>query len=379
MFSFRTAINVRFGHGITNGLGEELKKNNFSHVLFVIDPGLKRTSIADQAIGSLKINDVKCEIIDTVEPNPRDVTVEKAWESVKDKPIDAVLGFGGGSALDAAKAAALLATNGGPLRQYNDPAAIKKPALPIIAVPTTAGTGSEVTSNAAITDSKNHYKMSFRSPYLIPALSFLDPNLLSTLPKGIAAESSMDAIIHAAEAYLSKKSNPVSDALAVEALKFLCPNIRPFVANRANKSAAESMLLGSMLAGTVIGNTGTGNAHALARALGGEYDLAHGLGCSIMFPYVVRFNFIANPPKYRNFAGLLGLNVSNCSDSSVREKLVEELFVLLEQLGVPSKLGSAGLDKVDVGKVAEIAAGNTGPNPRTTTVEDLKQLLHETE
>lgn len=377
MFTFRTSMNIKCGFGIVDNLGKEVKQMGFSHVLFATDPGLSKAGISARATESLSKNGIAFDVFDTIESNPRDITIEKAWERVKDHPIQAVVGLGGGSALDGAKASAVLATNGGTLSQYDGPDKIKKPALPIIAIPTTAGTGSEVTSNAAITDSARHYKMSLRSPYIIPSLSLLDPGLLATLPEGIAAESSMDAIIHAAEAFVSNRSNALSDALAVEALEYLCPNIRPFIAARSNQAAAEKMLLGSMFAGTVIGNTGTGNDHALARALGGAHDLGHGLACSIMFPYVVRFNFIANPAKYRKFAQLLGLNVTGCSDSASCDMLVEELFRLLSDLGIPHKLSAIGLSDLNVEAVARVAAANSGPNPRTTSAKDLENLLRE--
>ncbi len=376
-FAFRTAMNIKCGSGVVDSLGSEVKQMGFSRVLFVTDPGLSKAGVSDRGISSLKQSGIDVALFDAIEPNPKDTSIEKAWDEVKDSGIQAIVGLGGGSALDGAKAVAVLATNGGKLNQYDGAGTIKVPALPIIAIPTTAGTGSEVTSNAAITDSARHYKMSLRSPHIIPSLALLDPSLLATLPAGIAAESSMDAIIHAAEAFLSNKSNLLSDALAIEALEYLCPNIRPFIAARSNAAAAEKMLLGSMFAGTVIGNTGTGCDHALARALGGAHDLGHGLGCSLLFPYVVRFNFIANPTKYRKFAQLLGLRVECLPDSKVCDLLVDELFRLLADLGIPHKLSMLGLGDMDIETIAKVAAGNSGPNPRSVTPKDLEKILRE--
>jgi alcohol dehydrogenase class IV len=374
-FDFRTSLNVKCGSNVVDTIGPELKKMGFSHVLFVTDPGLRKAGASERIEHNLKASNIDFGVFDTIEPNPRDSTIEKNWDSFKDRPIQAVVGLGGGSALDGAKASAVLATNGGKLKDYDGAGKIKKPALPIVAIPTTAGTGSEVTSNAAITDSARHYKMSLRSPYIIPSLSLLDPTLLATLPKGTAAESSMDAIIHAVEAFVSNRSNLISDALAVNALEYLCPNIRPFVAARSNQTTAEKMLLGSLFAGMVIGNTGTGNDHALARAIGGACDIGHGLACSLMFPYVVRFNFIANPVKYRSFARILGLSVDSKSDSKVCDLLVEELFRLLSDIGIPIRLSDIGLSQIDVKAIAEVAASNSGPNPRTTSISDMEALL----
>jgi alcohol dehydrogenase class IV len=376
-FTFRTSLNVKCGCNIVDTLGSELKQMGFSHVLFVTDPGLRKAGASERIEHNLTGSGITFDVFDSIEPNPRDLTIEKNWELVKNRQIQAVVGLGGGSALDGAKASAVLATNSGKLRDYDGPGRITNAALPIVAIPTTAGTGSEVTSNAAITDSARHYKMSLRSPHIIPSLCLLDPSLLATLPARTAAESSMDAIIHAAEALVSNRSNPISDALAVDALEYLCPNIRPFIAARNNLAVGEKMLLGSLFAGMVIGNTGTGNDHALARALGGACDVGHGLACSLMFPYVVRFNFIANPPKYRTFAQALGLQVTGKSDSKVCDMLVEELFRLLSDIGIPSRLGDIGLADIDIKEVAKVAASNSGPNPRSTTSKDLETLLQE--
>lgn len=376
-YAFRTSINIKCGCGSVESIGSELKQMGFKQVYFVTDPGVSKAGLSDRVTEILAKSGVAFSVFDSIEPNPRDTTIEVAWEKVKDRQIQAVVGLGGGSALDGAKASAVLATNGGRLAEYDGVGKIKKPALPIIAIPTTAGTGSEVTSNAAITDTAKHYKMSLRSPHIIPFLSILDPDLLATLPARVAAESSMDAIIHAAEGFLSNRSNDVSDALAIQALEYLCPNIRPFVAARSNTQAAEKMIIGSMLAGTVIGNTGTGNDHALARALGGSRDIPHGLACALLYPYVVRFNFIANPLKYRKIAEVLGLEVSRKSDSAVCDLLVQELFRLLADLGIPHQLSAIGITRDDLLKVAEVGAGNSGPNPRKTSVEDMLALLEE--
>lgn len=376
-FMFRTSINVKCGVGVVDTLGAEVRQLGFKKVLFVTDPGLRAAGISARGLDALIESGIKTEVFDTVEANPRDTTIEAVWDRVKHLNLDAVVGFGGGSAMDSAKAIAVLARNGGRLRDYDAPAPITNGALPVVAVPTTAGTGSEVTPNAAITDAERHYKMSLRSPNLIPVLAILDPSLLATLPARIAAESGMDAIIHAAESYTSNRANMVSEAIAIQAMEYLCPSIRPFVGDRGNLPAAEKMLVGSMLAGTVIGNTGTGADHALARAIGGEYDLPHGLACSLMFPYVVRYNFIACPAKYRRFAQLLGLDVERMNVSRLCDALVEELFRLCADLGIPTKLSEVGITDPAVEKLAAVALKNSEPNPRKTNASDLEKLLRE--
>ena len=376
-FSFRTSINVRCSVDAVDRLGEEVRALGLNRVLFVTDPGLARAGISTRGTEALSRAGVEVDVFDAIEPNPRDISIEAAWRARRDFGIQAVVGFGGGSAMDGAKAFAILASNGGRLRDFDGNGAAGKKALPVIAVPTTAGTGSEVTSNAAITDAERRYKMSLRSPSLIPSLAILDPGLLASLPAKIAAESSMDAIIHGLESYTSNRANRLSEGLSLQSLEYLCPTIRRFVANRSDPVVAERMLIGSMFAGTVIGNTGTGNVHALARALGGTYDLPHGLACSLLLAHVVRFNFIAHPGKYRRFAQILGLDVEGRGDSEVCDILVEELFRMCADLGIPTQLSDAGIGNLDIQQVASVAHGNCGPNPRTTTVADLEGLLRQ--
>lgn len=376
-FAFRTAINVKCGNGTIDNLGEEVRALDLERVLVVTDPGLAKIGVSARGTDSLEAAGVKFELYDSIEPNPRDTSLEAVWDSIKDRDIEAVIGLGGGSAMDGAKAIAVLGKNGGRLSDYDGPGKIKNGALPVIAIPTTAGTGSEVTSNAAITDAARHYKMSLRSPSIIPSLALLDPGLLTSLPAKIAAESSMDAIIHGFESFTSNRANTLSEGLSIQSLEYLCPNIRPFVANRADPVIAEKMLVGSMIAGTVIGNTGTGNVHALARALGGLYDLPHGLACSMMFPHVARFNFIAHPMKYRIFGKILGLQVDCRSDSFVCDMVVDELFRMCADLGIPTRFSEIGMENVDIDAVSEIAIGNSGPNPRTTSKAQIADLLQQ--
>jgi len=376
-FMFRSALNIRCGFGAIKDIGEPLNQMSISRLLIITDLGVRKAGLYDRVKKIITTKGIDVRVFDQVEPNPKDKTVERAWNEVKDWAPEALVGLGGGSAMDAAKGVAVLATNRGSIVDYDGVGTVKKAPLPIIAIPTTAGTGSEVTPNAAITNTDSSYKMSIRSPLIIPRLSILDPELLATMPFNVAAESGMDAFIHAAEGFLSKNSNTISDAIATESLKLICPYLRPFVANRANSEAAEMMILGSMFAGMVIGNTGTGNDHALARAVGGFFDSGHGLTCAILFPHVVRFNFIANPLKYRILAKLMGLNCEKTSDSEVQEILVDELFKWIKVLRMPTKLRELNINENSFDQIAEVASTNTGPNPRVTTKADLFGILKE--
>ncbi len=376
-YSFKSVLNVRCGFDAIDRIGSELFGLSYQKVFIVTDNGIGKSGILKRLENLLGEKGVKYEVFTEVEPNPRDTTVERAWAQIQDADMDAVIGIGGGSSIDVAKGVAVLGTNEGPIAQYDGPDKVKNLPLPIIAIPTTAGTGSEVTTNAAITNTQTHYKMSIRSPLIIPKLSILDPSLLQTLPAKIAGETGMDAFIHAVEGFVSNRATPISDAFAIEAIRMIAKNIRPFVANRANPEAAESMLIGSMLAGMVIGNTGTGNAHALGRAMGGFFDTPHGLACAFIFPAVVKFNYNANPSKYRLVAEALGVSTRGKPDSKIRNRLTDELAHLSMDLNIPTRLSEIGIPEDTIPKIAEVALQNTGPNPRTTTLEDLVGILKE--
>lgn len=373
-FSFTSNLNVRFGSGAIARLGEELSAMQARRVFFVTDPGVKKAGIVDGPLKALQDAGIAVELFSEVEANPRDTTIEATVGKVKAFGADSVVGFGGGSAMDAAKGVALLATNGGRIADYDGTDRVRVNPLPLIAVPTTAGTGSEVTANAAVTHTERHYKMSVRSPRIIPALAILDPDLLRSLPKFVAATSGIDALVHAVEGFLSLRSSALSDVIAREAMRLLHRNLRPFVAHPANKEAAAAMLFGSMLAGVVISNTGTGNDHAIARALGGVCDVAHGVATAVMLPPVLQFNALAHPGKISLIAEDFGLSTEGGPQATAR-RVVEEVQALLADLGVPTTLSEIGVTREVVPDLVDVAIGNVGPNPRQTTKEDIERLI----
>jgi len=376
-FNFDARLNVRFKAGIVKNLGKEFSAMGLNKVLIVTDPGVLKAKLHEGLVASLIQEDIQFELFSEVEPNPRDTTCEKAAELAKELNIDAVIGIGGGSSLDTAKCVGFLMTNPGRVKDYNGKDKVKQEPVPIIAIPTTAGTGSEVTANAAITDSEKHLKMSVRSPKIIPQLAVLDPELLKTLPQHVAAFSSMDALIHAVESFLSRRATSFSDFFNYKAIELLSKNIRPFYAEPSNTEAAGNMLLGSMLAGLGISNTGTGNAHALGRALGGEYDMAHGLACSVVFPYVMKFNAMAQPEKFVQIANAMDLETEGLTGKEIGQQVVQEMFNLLNELNIPAKLSELNVTKESFAGMAKVAINNVAPNPRKTTEEDLIRLLEE--
>lgn len=374
LFQFTAHINLRVGNGAALQLPAELDALNVKNPFFVIDPGVHQAGLCKPILEKLEQLGRPFSVFTDVEPNPRDTSIQAAFEIAQKSQCDGVVGIGGGSAMDSAKGIALLLTNGGNIQDYDGINKVSKDLPPVIAIPTTAGTGSEVTANSALTRSADHYKMSLRSPRLLPKLAILDPALLRTLPRSVASTSGMDALTHAIEGFLSVRASPVSDLFALEAMRLIAQNIRPFVANPENQHAATQMLLGSMLAGLVISNTGTGNDHALARALGGLCDVAHGTATALLLPEVLRFNASAQPERFRQIAEAMGVPTTG-TPREIANTLVDEISYLLDELGVPRRLRDVGVQESHLPDLVQVALKNVGPNPRRTNAKDLETIL----
>ena len=373
-FQFTGNINLRFGSGVAETLPAELSAMGVTKPFVIVDPGVYHGKVADPILKALGNAGIDAEIFTDIEPNPQDTTIHRIFDTAKATGCDAVVGIGGGSAMDSAKGVALLLSNGGSIADYDGINKVTRDLPPVIAIPTTAGTGSEVTANAALTRSSDHYKMSLRSPRLLPRLAIVDPLLLRTLPRGVAAASGLDALTHAIEGYLSVRASPLSDVFALRAMELLAPNIRAFVANPENLEAASSMALGSMLAGLVVSNTGTGNDHALARALGGLCDLTHGVATAMLLPHVMAFNASARPERYRDIAKAIGIPAMG-TPREIATQTVEEIHQLLRDLDVPLRLRDVGVTEDKLPALVEVAIKNVGPNPRRTTAKDLENIL----
>jgi alcohol dehydrogenase class IV len=373
-FQFTAHINLRFGAGASRQLALELAGMGLKKAFVVTDPGVHGAGLTAGLLQGLEQSGLVTKVFSDVEANPRDATIHAGAEIARSFGADAFIGFGGGSAMDAAKGMALLATNGGNIRDYDGINKVSKDLPFLAAVPTTAGTGSEVTANAALTNSETHYKMSLRSPRLLPRLAVVDPQLLSSLPKTVASTSGLDALSHAIEGYLSVRASALSDVFALESIRLIGRHLRPFVANPANAEAAAGMALGSTLAGFVISNTGTGNDHAIARALGGLFDTPHGLATGVLLPHVMRFNASARPERYQQIALALGMPTQG-TPMAVAESVCAEVGQLVRDVGVPERLSAIGVDGSRVSDLVEIALKNVGPNPRRTSRDEMRALI----
>ncbi|WP_153733441.1 iron-containing alcohol dehydrogenase, partial [Sporosarcina obsidiansis] len=276
-FQFLLSTKVIMKKGIRFEAGKVLRENLLEHVLIITDRGIKSAGLLEDIYKSLQDNDITFDEYYDVKPNPRDTDCDFAANKFRNKKIEGILTIGGGSAIDTAKAISILLANDGSIKDYEGISVAPIDPLPIISIPTTAGTGSEVTFWSIITDTKNEYKMAIGDPRIAPKVALLDTELTASLPAFIAASTGMDALTHAIEAYTCKVANPISDGMALHAIRLICGNLEKAVYGKDNESARENMLIGSLIAGIAFGNADTASVHCVAEAIGGLYDTPHGV------------------------------------------------------------------------------------------------------
>jgi alcohol dehydrogenase len=372
--SFYLPTRIELGAGIADRLGEYCAEQGFRSAFVVVDPGVHSSGAADEPLRSLEKQGLAVTLWTQVQPNPVDTDVEAAATALGADPRDVVVGIGGGSALDTAKGIAVLAANPGKVRDFAGNGNVPNKAWSLILVPTTAGTGSEVTANISITDSQTHDKLALRDPNNYASLAILDPTLLRGLPAGAAAAAGMDALTHAIESYVSVRSTALTKMMAEEATRLIGGSIEAFVADRSDLVHATAMLYGSCLAGIAISHTGTGNAHAVARALGGPYGIPHGLGCGVALESVMRFNEATVREDYAQLATALGVNDPGASAEANAHAAIDRVGALRAAVGLPERLDIV-VEEETLGALSEWAAANAGPNPRATSQLDARELI----
>ncbi|MCM1295253.1 MAG: iron-containing alcohol dehydrogenase [Muribaculaceae bacterium] len=374
-FSFSIPQQVTFGNGSLGKLAEVSKKLNKRKAFIISGPHLNKIGLVEACRNSLTAEKIECDVFTETEGNPSTETVNKAVESYRNSGADFIVAIGGGSPIDVAKAVAVLAVFGGQITDYEGSGKISGPVVPVIAIPTTAGTGSEVTAFSVITDHNRNYKLTVASNYLLPAYVILDPMLIKSVPEQIAAACGVDALVHALEAYISKAASPFSDLFAKRALELIGENIRTYVADRNDETAAESMLLGSLFAGIAFSHARLGNVHAMSHPVSAFFNVAHGVANAILLPVVVEFNAVTDNGKYYEIYQCVSENPVMRQDFCTK-MLVEELCKLNMQLGIPSGLREVGVTEALFHTMAEDAmkSGNIAVNPRSTTLDDLLQL-----
>lgn len=356
-FSFYLPTRIEFGAGVLNKTVEEVKKLHGKNVLIVTDKGIMNSGIAKPIIDDLQSN-FKVTLFDDVKSNPRDVDCQTAAALCRNENIDLIVAIGGGSAMDTAKTVGALVTNGGEVKDYIGDSLLKEPILPLICIPTTAGTGSEVTFFAVITDSIEKIKMSILDTKLVAKVALVDPNITKSLPTLLTASTGMDALTHAIEAYTCKLATPLTDIMALDAIRLISSSLRDAVKDGNNADAREKMMLGSLVAGIAFGNSDVAGVHCMAEAIGGLYDTPHGVANSIFLPYLMEFNMPSDPQKHADIARAMGLNTNNMSIEEAAMAGVEEVKKLSKDVGIPLFKDLPGVDSNDFELLAERSACN---------------------
>lgn len=374
---FRTTPRIVMGPGALTQLADEVSALKAKKVLIVTDKGLIAAGLIEQATDILQKARIQHAVFDGVEADPRYEIVTDCVKAVHREKADLVIGIGGGSPIDIAKVAAVMATNEGPITEYFGIDLVPQAGLPTIIIPTTAGTGSEVTPIAILSDHTEKLKKGIVSPHLFPNVAVLDPALTLGLPPQMTAATGMDSLIHAMEAFTSKNAYWMTDMMAREAIRLIMGNIRTAFANGSDLDARTHVLEGSMLAGMAFANAGVTAVHAFAYPIGAEFHIPHGVANSIMLAPVMEFNMLGNLKKFGELAELLGEHTAGMNQREMALAAVESIRTLSRDLQVPGNLSQFGVKDSDIPRLAEGVMKVTrllANNPRVLLKEDAEKI-----
>lgn len=380
IFSFTGARKIVFGNGSFAGLAQHLVDLRAKHPLVVLDKNLAAAGFSAKVVQALEHSGMECCLFDQVEPEPRLELADEGAKLALKKKCDAVIGIGGGSAMDVAKAVAVLATNKGKAADYLGLNKVPGPGLPTIMIPTTAGTGSEVTFTAVFIRKNLKKKEGMNSPYLYPDLALLDPELTLSLPPGPTATTGLDALCHAIESYTSINASPLSEMMSLEAIRLISDNLRTCVHEGGNLEAREQMLLGSLYAGLGLANAGVTAVHSLSYPLGGKYGIPHGLANTILLLPVMAFNLPAALEKFAIIAEVMGEVTDDLPLREAAYLALDAVEALIEDCGIETKLGDFDITEDDFPELAKVAMTIARPlanNPRLVTIENAIEIYGE--
>jgi alcohol dehydrogenase class IV len=373
---------MRVGPGACREIPSILSSFGFERPLIVSDRFLADNGHLDRLVGSLADAGISARVfVDTV-PDPTTASIVAGVEFLRSANHDCVIGFGGGSPLDSAKAIAVLSQFGGRMRDYRLPHVQDAPGLPLIAIPTTAGTGSEATRFTIITEESTNEKMLCVGLAYLPIAAVVDFELTLSMPRRLTADTGIDSLTHAIEAYVSKKANPFSDAMALQAMKALAPNLRLVDREPENREAREAMMLGATLAGIAFSNASVALVHGMSRPVGALFHVPHGLSNAMLLPAVTAFSAAAALPRYAECAIAMGVAKQEASEEEAVAHLLEELRSLNADLQVPTP-AAYGISRETwesaLATMTEqaLASGSPSNNPRVPTPEEIKDLYRE--
>ncbi|MBU0673747.1 MAG: iron-containing alcohol dehydrogenase [Proteobacteria bacterium] len=377
IFTIQQPTRLVFGSGTIKSLGDLVHETGGSKVFLVVDPGLKGAGLLDRIVAPLEQGGIPYVIYDKVDPEPGLRLADQAKKVAAKEKCDCVVGVGGGSAMDVAKAVSILLTNGGKAEDYLGLGKIKKPGVPKIMVPTTAGTGAEVSFTAVFINEKTGSKGGMNGDPLYPEAALLDPELTVSMPPHVTAMTGIDALTHALESFVSIQANPISQMYGLEAMEIIFHALPKAYANGKNLEARTEMLLGSLLAGKALAIAGVGLVHAMAYPMGGMFGVPHGLANAVLLPYVVDYNLMGCPEKFAVIAEVMGYNTSELTVREAAAMVVEGIVNLNHDVGIPSSLEELGIPADRFEEMAEVALTVTRPvenNPRCPTKDEVVQI-----
>jgi len=373
---FATARIIHHGPGALEQLDVEVRRLGARRVAILTDPGVASAGLADRVVGALS---VEASVLSEVVPEPPYQLVERCVAFVKDCGAELVIGLGGGSSMDSAKMTAVMACNEGTVADYFGADRVPRPGLPIIAIPTTSGTGSEVTPAAVFVDAADGAKKGVRSDFMLPEVAIVDPMLTIGLPPALTAGTGLDALTHAIEAYTSAKRTLMSDLSAEEAIRLIGRNLRAACANGSDLEARDGMSMGSLLAGMALSVANVGAVHALAHVLGGSYGVPHGVANAMLLAPLMAYNRPCCVERYARVAELLGEPVEGLSLEEASVRGTEAVMRLTLDVGIPQHLSEVGVPADGLEAVAKLCMETQGRilpnNPREMTLEDALALL----
>lgn len=364
------------GSGAIDEIAAEAKAHGFKKALVCSDPDLIKFGVTAKVTDILDKNGLEYELYSEIKPNPTIDNVKHGVETFKKSGADYLIAIGGGSSMDTSKAIGIIIANPEfeDVRSLEGVAPTKKPCVPIIAVPTTAGTAAEVTINYVITDVERKRKFVCVDPHDMPIIAIVDPDMMSSMPKGLTASTGMDALTHAIEGYTTKAAWEMTDMFHLKAIEIIARSLRSAVANE--KEGREGMALGEYIAGMGFSNVGLGIAHSMAHTLGAVYDTPHGVACAMMLPIVMEYNADCTGEKYREIARAMGVKgVDDMSVEEYRKAAIDAVAQLSVDVGIPTKLEAIKEDDLDFLAESAHADACAPGNPKDASVEDLKALF----
>lgn len=375
--SFKSAGKLVTGHGAVQQLGHHVQALGMRCPLVVTDRGVRTSGTLAGVTEQLDAIGVTYAVFEEVSPEPEVAIVERCTDVFVNGEHDSVIAVGGGSAMDIAKCVAVYASYEGPLEALFGENQVQRREVALVAMPTTAGTGSEVTNIAILSDKAQQMKKGIVSDCLLPDVAIVAPELTLSCPRSVTAASGVDALVHAVEAYLSNFSTPITDALAVKAMTLIVHALPKAYANPHNVQAREDMATGSLLAGLAFGNAGVGAVHALAYPLGGRYHLAHGVTNALLLPYVMQWNTLACVERFRAIAVAFGESVQGLADHEVADRVIERMHRLCAEVDIPSGLRSFDIPESDIPELAAEAVKVERllrNNPRVLSRDDIEAI-----